>query len=476
MMIQVNNILVVGDLMVDRYYIGNVKRISPEAPVPVLHKESERIVLGGAANVISNLVAAEQAVSVCSVIGTDESGQILASMLKDKKVDLSFLLHDPVRKTTIKTRVVGQDNHQFIRIDDEDSYDISDEQCEEILVIIRSRISEFKAIILSDYCKGVLKTELCQGIIELANKNGIPVFFDVKERNIQKYSGAFLLKPNRSELNLITGKPVDDRESIKEAAQYLLHEAKCSYVLVTLGGDGMCLVGPNDLCSFIGSKTQQVFDVSGAGDTVIAYLTVACASGIDVESAAELANIAAGIKVAKVGTAPVSKHELVRASSQKDQWRSNKIIHLEDVEQIRTRNPGQKIVFTNGCFDILHVGHLDYLREAADAGDILIIGVNSDESVRRLKGPERPVNTANDRVAVLAALEFVDYVFTFDDDWPEYVIRRVRPDVLVKGADYINKEIAGANFVASIGGQVALIPLTEGKSTTKIIKKMRGVS
>ena len=475
-MIHSNNILVIGDLMVDRYYIGSVKRISPEAPVPVLRKESERIVLGGAANVISNLIAAEQSVSVCSVIGTDDGGKLLVSMLKDKKVDGSFLLHDPDRKTTIKTRVVGQDNHQFIRIDDEDSHAIRSEQCEELITIIRSRISEFNAIILSDYCKGVLKTELCQGIIALANENGIPVFFDLKERNIKKYSGAFLLKPNRSELNLITGKPVDNRESIKEAALYLRHEAKCSYVLVTLGGDGMCLVGPKDDCSFISAKTQQVFDVSGAGDTVIAYLTAACASGIDVQSAAELANIAAGIKVAKVGTTPVYKHELVRVSSQKDKWRSNKIIHLEDLEQIRTRTPGQKIVFTNGCFDILHVGHLDYLREAANAGNILIIGVNSDESVRRLKGPERPVNTENDRVAVLAALEFVDYVFIFDDDWPENVVRKVQPDVLVKGADYINKEIAGADFVTSIGGQVKLIPLTEGKSTTTIIEKMKGVS
>lgn len=465
------SVLVVGDIMLDNYYTGDIHRISPEAPVPVFRKKSERSVLGGAANVAANLVAANQSVSIMSILGEDECGHTLVSLLKEKGISID-LLEFTERQTTQKTRFLAGNNQQVLRFDVEDTTPITEAVCEKLLAHLKERIADFDLIIISDYLKGLLTYAFTQGIIQMANDNSIPVVIDVKDPNISKYMGATLLKPNQKELHDLTGMPVNTETQIVEAADCLRTQCNCKYVLCTCGAMGMVLVGGSGRAQFVPAECREVFDVSGAGDTTIAYLAASMANKMDMSEAVMIANYAAGIQVGKVGTSSVFLHEVRDYLSNLDSGSMHKVLSRQEIAHFRETHKDKTIVFTNGCFDILHVGHKRYLEQASSLGDIFVIGVNTDASVKRLKGPDRPVNTEQDRIELLSAFGFVDYVVLFDEDTPFELIKALQPDVLVKGGDYSLDKVVGRDFVEARGGRVELIPFVEGKSTTNIINKI----
>lgn len=465
------NILVIGDVMLDTYYTGDVKRISPEAPVPVFRKKAERSVLGGAANVAANLVAAGQKVSMMSIVGNDEIGEKLKRIFEEQEINTDLII--PLnRHTTEKIRFLASNNQQVLRLDVEDTGEISSSDCERMLMDLQKRIPSFDLILLSDYLKGLLTCQFTQGVIKAAQIAHIPVIIDVKDPMSEKYAGATLLKPNLKELHDLTGLPVDTDEQIVAASKELRNRCSVEYVLTTCGGRGMVLIDDNEPY-FISAFGQEVFDVTGAGDTTIAYLGACMANGMCMRESVNIANLAAGIQVAKVGTSSVSWSEIRERMSEQVEGSIHKIICGKTVESFRRDHRNQKIVFTNGCFDILHIGHIRYLQEAAKLGDLLIIGLNSDESVKRLKGPERPINNEAERAEMLAALGFVDYVTVFTEDTPLELINMIQPDVLVKGGDYAPNDVVGKKEVEGRGGKLVLIPFVAGKSTTNIIEKIK---
>ena len=464
------NILVIGDVMLDTYYDGELKRISPEAPVPVFRKKNERSVLGGAANVAANLVAAGQRVSIMAIIGNDTNGQQLISSFQEKGIgtDLLMVLE---RHTTQKLRFLADNNQQVLRLDIENTEDISHSDCKKMLNLLHTRIKDFDLILLSDYLKGLLSVEFTQGVLQMAKGKGIPAFIDVKDPNIEKYKDAYLLKPNKKELHNLTGLPVDDDNEIIKAAETLRKRCDVKYVLATCGTRGMVLVGEKDPY-FVGSVGKEVFDVTGAGDTTIAYLAACMVNGMAIKDAVDVANVAAGIQVSKAGTSTVFWSEIRDVITYSTKEIEHKILENVELENFRNQHIGKKIVFTNGCFDILHIGHVRYLQEASKLGDILIVGVNSNASVKRLKGPERPINGEKDRAELLSAFGFINYVTIFDEDTPYELIQKLRPDVLVKGGDYKPEEVVGKDIVEAQGGELVLIPFVEDKSTTNIIRKV----
>ena len=471
--IKPGKILVAGDIMLDTYYTGDIKRISPEAPVPVFRKEKERSVLGGAANVAANLDAAEQKVYMMSVIGNDDAGSELAERFARMGIDTELIFRLEDRKTTVKTRFLAGNNQQVIRMDVEDSQPISENLCAEMLARLKEKMSaeNFSIVLLSDYMKGLLTYDFTQGVIKLANEANIPAFVDVKDPKIEKYSGAFLLKPNLNELRTLTGINAQTDDEIIQAADFLRVKGNHKYVLATCGPRGMVLAGENE-SYFIKSTAQEVFDVTGAGDTTIAYLAACMANGFDMHTCVDIANTAAGIQVSKVGTSLVYWREVRSAMSRKAIHVDEKLLTGKALQTFRKTHEEQRVVFTNGCFDILHAGHVKYLREAAKLGEVLVVGLNSDSSVKRLKGESRPINSQNDRAEILCALGFVDYVVIFEEDTPLNLIQVIQPDVLVKGGDYTPDKVVGADFVKSRGGELFLIPFVEGKSTTNIIRKI----
>ena len=477
MNIKQNKILVVGDLMLDIYEMGTVSRISPEAPVPVFSKYSSRNVLGGAANVATNLLAAQQSVSVCGVLGDDEPGEIILDEMTRMGVEKQYILRCKDRRTTTKTRVVAQNSQQLIRIDEETVEEISDRDADVMIGMLRDDIKAFDLIILSDYKKGLLTPYFCRMLITLSKANGIKTLVDVKDKNLQKYAGSFLLKPNKLELSVLSGVPLLNQNDIKEASRVFIAKTGCDYVLTTLGADGMYLYGKDGSEYREEADRREVYDVSGAGDTAIAYLTAGMASGFCLRDSVHMANLAAGIKVTKQGTSPVQLREvlgeLLHPKNARVDNYGSKVIRRDELDHFRHTHEGQRIVFTNGCFDIIHSGHIAYLNKAAKLGDMLIVGLNSDQSVRRLKGESRPVNSEQDRAAVLAALRSVDYVVIFEEDTPLSLIQEIKPNVLVKGGDYVGSTIVGADFVRHNGGVVVTIPLVEGKSTTNIINAVK---
>lgn len=472
-------ILVIGDVMLDMYSIGKVNRISPEAPVPVFkeNKEKNKYVPGGAANVAVNLIAAGVDASLFSIVGKDENGTKLVQKLVDWKVDTEYIYVDEERPTTTKLRYIGQNNQQILRVDVEAVDEINKDKLEEILKRLEINIKQYGLFLISDYKKGFITEEISQFIISLAQRHNIPILIDVKDTNIKKYSGATVLKPNKNELQLLTGRNIETEEDMILAARWLCNVAESKYVLTTLGDKGMLLVDKNGLISRISSVAQEVYDVTGAGDTTIAYLASEILRGKDIRNAMVIANYAAGIQVSKVGTSVVYPDEVKKAMQMQDGNILNKCLNmyeyhgLQEIEVLHGKN--KKIVFTNGCFDILHAGHVDYLKKARNKGDILVVGINSDASVRRLKGDKRPINNIQDRCMILSALTFVDYVIPFEEDTPLELIMKVKPHVLVKGGDYTIDNIVGADFVKDHGGVVETISFVQGKSTTNIINKIK---
>jgi len=470
-------VLVVGDLMLDRYLWGEVERISPEAPVPVFRIKRQSEIRGGAGNVVSNLIGLGCHVSVVGVLGTDEGGQHLKRLMQDERIG-DCLVEIPGVTTTIKTRVVSM-GQQLIRLDKEQILPLDQAEKQEIISRVKDRLNQLDAIILSDYGKGVLLTPgLAQELIALGRDRSIPVLVDPKGRNWARYRGATCITPNSKELELFAGESADDNGRLVIAMERVMRSLELEWLLVTRGALGMCLMGRDGAPLFIASQARQVYDVSGAGDTVISTLALAAAARFEFYEAARLANLAAGIVVAKLGTQPVNSFELMAAWSAHSNAGSGlpfskvltKTAAALQAEAWKARR--EKIVFTNGCFDLLHPGHIHLLNRARELGQRLIVGLNSDSSVARLKGPSRPILSEQDRAAVLGSLDCVDAVVIFGEETPENLIRTLKPDVLVKGSDYRKSEVVGSDIVKSYGGSVHLIQLLDGYSTTNIAGKI----
>jgi D-beta-D-heptose 7-phosphate kinase/D-beta-D-heptose 1-phosphate adenosyltransferase len=465
------NILVVGDLMIDHYLWGSCDRISPEAPVQVVDISKETTLLGGAGNVINNLITLGSNVSVCSVIGDDDNGVELINMLNSIGVNTKNIITQSKRKTSKKSRVIAV-SQQVLRYDKESKEDILDSSVNTILESLSNDITAYDMVILSDYGKGVLTEPLCQGIITLANQNNVKVLVDPKGSDFAKYRGAYLLTPNKKEAILATNIDIVDEKTLKKALLKLKEECSLGISLITLSEDGIATY--DDELKIFPTVAKEVFDVTGAGDTVIASIAFALSAGKNIEEIAAFANLAAGVVVGKIGSATVTLSEIEEYEASLHKSTSDAHIKsFDEIDEIITRckSNGKKVVFTNGCFDILHVGHVKYLQIAKSFGDILIVGLNSDESVSRLKGPTRPVNVAQDRAYLLAALEAVDFVVPFSEDTPYELIKMIKPDLLVKGGDYEGKTVVGSEF----SGELKLVDFVDGKSTTKTIEKIQGV-
>lgn len=472
-----SRILVVGDIMLDRYLWGDVQRISPEAPVPVFHIRKQSELSGGAGNVVSNLVGLGCLVTVIGICGEDEAGKRLNRLFHNARVQ-SHILRDTERPTVTKTRIVAT-GQQLLRLDEEESIALNSNMRDNLLTLVNDSLSNCNAIVLSDYGKGVLQTPgLAQSIISLAQHHSIPVMVDPKGRDWERYKGATCVTPNTKELEIGYGDAITDKGKLIEAMKSILTDYNLTWLLVTRGSLGMCLVNKDETSIFIPTLAREVYDVSGAGDTVIATLSLGVASGLTFPDAAKLANVAAGIVVGKLGTQPINLSELEASIARSGgDFFGNYITKVTSLSaaaiQVQAwKANGEKIVFTNGCFDLLHPGHIHLLHQAKDLGGRLIVGINSDSSVRRLKGPNRPILNEHDRASLLGSLECIDLVVIFEEDTPEDLIKALRPDILAKGADYRLEEVVGREIVESYRGQVCLVTLLEGYSTTDITEKI----
>jgi D-beta-D-heptose 7-phosphate kinase / D-beta-D-heptose 1-phosphate adenosyltransferase len=459
-------ILVAGDLMLDRYWSGDTRRISPEAPVPVVHVARVEDRPGGAANVALNLAALGSRVTLTGVTGDDEAADILSAGLSERGIQTRIHRRADV-PTITKLRVLSH-HQQLIRLDFEAPLTPLGE--DPLPRLISTALGESDLMVLSDYAKGTLADP--EQLIEAARALGKPVLVDPKGLDFTRYRGATLLTPNRAELEAIVGVCSDD-VALVERGQRLRADLHLEAMLVTLGERGMLLLRADTEALHLPTRAREVFDVTGAGDTVIATLAAALGAGVELSEACALANCAAGVAVGKLGTATVTSRELQRAY-QGSEWHTllDQDALLDAVET--ARSAGERIVMTNGCFDILHEGHVAYLQQAKRLGDRLIVAVNDDASVSRLKGPDRPINRVEQRMAVLAGLASVDWVCAFGEDTPETLICRVKPDLLVKGGDYRPEEIAGAECVRANGGEVRVLDLLPGRSTTRILGTIRG--
>lgn len=463
------NILVIGDLMIDHYLWGSCDRISPEAPVQVVNVKKESSVLGGAGNVINNLVTLGSVVDVISVIGNDSVANELKSLLEKIDVPTSNLVVENNRKTSKKSRLIAS-QQQVLRYDMESIDDINENSHKQIIQTLEKNIDKYSSIILSDYGKGVLTTNLTKEIIKIANKNSIKVLVDPKGKDYSKYKGSYTLTPNKKEAMEATNIDIKDESSLIEALKSLKTQCSLEVSLVTLSEQGIAIF--DDELTIKPTVAREVYDVTGAGDTVIASIAFALGNNLDIKVATYFANLAAGVVVGKIGSATTTLDEIYEYEY--SLHKSNSTSHIKTFDEIKTlasklHSQGKKIVFTNGCFDILHVGHVKYLEVAKSYGDVLILGLNADSSVKKLKGPTRPINTQDDRAYILASLESVDYVVIFEEETPYELIKLIKPHVLVKGGDYEGKEVVGQD----IADELKLVQFVDGKSTTNTIKRIQ---
>ena len=468
-------VMCVGDVMLDRFVYGSVELISPEAPIPVLRIERHAAMLGGAGNVAANLEALGCVPRFLSVVGDDEAGSaILRQLVEARLADSCHIVTEHGRQTSEKTRFFAH-NQQLLRTDSETVADISPGSQESLLAAARALLPEVSAVILSDYGKGVLTGGVTAALIAAARKAGKPVIVDPKGNDYRRYRGADLVTPNRRELAQASALPVAEDAEIVDAATRLIEGCELGAMVVTRSEQGLTVVTRDGQVKHLSAEAREVFDVSGAGDTVIATLAGAIGAGVSLVDAARLANLAAGVVVGKVGTAVVRRTELLAALHHQE-WGVGeaKVLPLEGaVDRVeRWRRQGRRVGFTNGCFDLLHPGHISLLQQACATCDRLVVGLNSDESVRRLKGETRPVQSELARATVLASLASVDLVVIFGEDTPLNLIRALRPDVLVKGADYTVERVVGAELVQSYGGRIVLADLAAGHSTTATIERM----
>ena len=463
------NILVIGDLMIDHYLWGKCERISPEAPVQIVNIEKESSVLGGAGNVINNLRSLGSKVDVISVIGNDSVANELQFLLKEIDVNSNMLTIEENRRTSKKSRLIAS-QQQIIRYDNESIENISICSEESILKTLHKNISNYNVIILSDYGKGVLTNTLTPKIISLAKKNEIKVFVDPKGKDYSKYKNAYTLTPNKKEAIEATNINIKDDNTLEKAIIQLKQNCNLEVSLITLSESGIAIY--DDKLRIKPTVAREVFDVTGAGDTVIASIAFAIANNLSIDEAIRFSNLAAGVVVGKIGSATATLDEIYEYES--SLHKSNSSSHIKTFDEIeklskKFHKKNKKIVFTNGCFDILHAGHVKYLEEAKSYGDILILGLNADSSVKKLKGPSRPINNQDDRAYILASLESVDYVVIFEEQTPYKLIKIIQPHILVKGGDYEGKEVIGQD----IANELRLVQFIDGKSTTKIIQRIQ---
>jgi len=464
-------VLVVGDVMLDEYIWSRVSRISPEAPVPVAEMALVTCAPGGAGNTACNIRAVGGEVYLIGIVGADNNAERLRKALEEKGVRTDFLIADPERPTTLKSRIIAH-GQQIVRVDYEEKKPINARMKARIAEVVDSKLKEVDAVLISDYAKGVVTPDISQKIISAAKALGRIVSVDPKGRDYNKYRGATIVTPNRREAEEVSGSIITNGDDAVEAGRRLLHELDLEYVLITRGEDGMSLVGKGNMVMHIPAVATEVYDVTGAGDTAVAALTLGLAAGLEIQNAVKLANLAAGVVVRKVGTAVATIEEIEQAIRYHMKAGSNrKIVSLEELKEIvkDLKSKGKKIIFTNGCFDLLHLGHVMYLQEAKKLGDILIVGVNSDDSVKQIKGDNRPILPEEDRLQIIAALECVDYVTSFSELTPEKVISDLRPDLHVKGGDYHLAELPEAKLVESYGGKVVIVDKVKDRSTTRII-------
>jgi len=465
--IKINSrICIIGDIMLDRYLIGKASRISPEAPIPVVLLEKESISLGAASFISVNLVNLKSKPLLIGQIGSDPSGGIIKNLLKRNGID-NFLIEKKDYKTTTKTRIISN-NQQMLRLDEEEILSLNEDDEKKIIQYIEKQIKFFDCIIISDYAKGMCTDSLCNNVISLANQNKINVLVDPKKNKWDKYNGAFCITPNLKELSEFVGFEIknEDRE-IENTLREIYGKINIKNICVTRSEKGISLF---DGFKFyhIPAEPIEVYDVTGAGDTVISVVALMLSSGYQLEKSIYYANKAASIVVQKAGTTPILYDEFVNIIEKKEKTK------LVDIKQLKTiiedlRKKNKTIVFTNGCFDILHAGHVIYLEKAKELGNVLIVGLNSDRSVRNIKGDGRPIQNQDDRAKILSSLESVDYVVLFDDDTPEDLIKQIMPDYLVKGSDYKIEDIAGRQYAK----KTVTIEYIEGKSSTSIIKNIK---
>lgn len=464
-------VLVVGDLMLDKYVWGDVERISPEAPVPVLRTARHTEQPGGAANVAMNLAGLGARVTVMGFAGGDDDQETLERLLGQAGVK-SAVIACPGVATTSKLRVLAG-HQQLLRMDCDAKPGDFNGAADILLRQVTDPLASASVVVLSDYGKGVLSERVCRTIIEEARRKHVPVVVDPKGRDFTRYRGATTICPNARELSAVTGESARDLKWLLSAGRAMVASLNLQYMLVTLSEKGIAILR-QDSCTQIPAAARQVYDVSGAGDTVVAVAAAAIAAGVPIEGAVTLANLAAGIVVGKVGTVPIQRDELLGALSNELQFGSEeKVLRLEGLlaRTAAWRSCGSRIVFTNGCFDVLHLGHITLLEQARRMGDRLIVAVNSDRSVRTLKGAKRPLVREQDRAQILAALAAVDAVVVFDEETPLRLIEALRPDVLVKGGDYTSDDVAGAAEVRGWGGRLELVPLVAGRSTSRLIEQ-----
>ena len=459
-------LLVVGDVMLDRYWHGGTSRVSPEAPVPVVKVGEQEDRPGGAANVALNIAALGAGVAVTGLVGMDEAAAALRERMAAAQVHSDFHAVDD-QPTITKLRVISR-QQQLLRMDFEEPFAEGDAQ--QLMAKTLPMLKPVGAVVLSDYAKGALRDP--QPLIQAARQQGLPVLVDPKGTDFSAYRGATLLTPNLSEFEAVVG-VCNSEQQLQEKAQQLIADYDLGALLVTRGEQGMTLLRAGEQEIHLPARAREVFDVTGAGDTVISVLAAALAAGEELPQAVALANIAAGIVVGKLGTAAISAPELRRAINT-EQGAGLGAMNLEQLQIALqdARAHGEKIVFTNGCFDIVHAGHTGYLKQAAALGDRLVVAVNDDDSVSRLKGPGRPINPVDRRMAVLAALESVDWVTSFDGDTPESLLEILQPDVLVKGGDYSKEAVVGWQIVEAYGGTVKVLSFFDDCSTTAIVDKV----
>ncbi len=474
-----SRVLLLGDFMMDRYVYGNAERLSPEAPVPVLHFQSEEWRLGGAGSVAANLAALNAKVSVVGAVGADEVALRLRGALKSIGADVDGLVACSDRPTTCKMRLVGSAQHRhpqtMLRLDSENAAAVTADVEDALFAQLDRLMPSCDIFCIEDYNKGVVTPRLCQEAIKLARSRGKAVLIDPANiPDYAKYSGATCIKLNRAETKRATGIAPKTEDEFREAGNKLLDTLRIDCAVITLDKDGAYLATRDGQRRWLHTKARQVFDVTGAGDMVLAMLAVARAAGADWSESVTLANLAGGLEVEKFGAIPITPREILQELMTEVHEHLGKERKLDALlhELNHHRAAGKRIVFTNGCFDIIHLGHVKYFQFAKQQGDVLVVGVNTDASIRRLKGEKRPVIHEADRVGVLEELESIDYLIRFDDDTPMKLIEAILPDVLVKGADYSKEQVVGWETVEKHGGKVALAPLIDGKSTSNVIQRI----
>ena len=477
-------VLLVGDLILDRYIYGDAERISPEAPVVVLRKKRDEERVGGAGSVAANLRELGLDVICCGVVGLDDAGHRVRAELEAQGINTRGLLSVAGRPTTTKTRFVGLAQHrhrqQLIRVDDEVTRPLEEAEASRFAETVVTAVRDVAAVALEDYDKGLLTPELCQRVIEAAREAGKPVLVDpARLRDYSKYRGATILTPNRTEFCMVAGCSDDSLATIERMAAGVIERYELGGLLVTLDRDGCLLALRGETPIHLPTRARTVYDNTGAGDAVLAMLVAARVVGATWEEAARLTNIAGGLEVEKFGCVPITRGEVIadlRLSSGSAAGKIRSRSELAAELKLR-RSRGETVVFTNGCYDLLHAGHVRFLERCRELGNVVVVGINSDASVRaQNKGPERPIVPQEYRAEVIAALQAVDYVVIFDEPTPQAIIEELSPDVLVKGQDWADKGVVGREWVEAHGGQVVLLPLLEGMSTTRIVERIRGGS